>query len=190
MNYTPVFRRMICLCWFCLGICFSIKLLGGDWFSVYVENEKFIAFCNWFDGQPVAQYVVGCLSTGLSMGLFWLAILRRRWFEKRWHTVLAASTILVGVAIRLLLPSLGIVVDAWQFFAVPMIIDRFKYKDVVCGFVLLVAFMVISNVTKNIPLNSVMSDSSLISMVYMIDLFIMLVLYYLYRNSIFSSGGE
>ena len=190
MNYTPVFRRMICLCWFCLGICFSIKLLGGDWFSVYVENEKFIAFCNWFDGQPAAQYVVGCLSSGLSMGLFWLAILRRRWFEKRWHTVLAAVTVLVGVGVKLLFPVVGIVVDVWQFFVVPFIFDRKLVKDIVAGNALLLLFMIVSNVTKNIPLNSVMSDSSLISMVYMIDLFIMLVLYYLYRNSIFSSGGE
>lgn len=187
MNYTPVFRRMICLCWFCLGICFSIKLLGGDWFSVYVENEKFIAFCNWFDGQPAAQYVVGCLSSGLSMGLFWLAILRRRWFEKRWNTVLAAVTVLVGVGVKLLFPVVGIVVDVWQLFIFPLILDKGKVKDVFVAFFLLVAFMVVSNITKNVPLSKLIVENTVVAFVCLIDLYIMLTLYYLYRNSI---GGD
>lgn len=187
MNYTPVFRRMICLCWFCLGICFSIKLLGGDWFSVYVENEKFIAFCNWFDGQPAAQYVVGCLSSGLSMGLFWLAILRRRWFEKRLHTVLAAVTILVGVGVKLLFPVVGIVVDVWQCFIFPFVLNYKKFKDIVVGNIFLIVFMVVSNITKNITMSNFMVENSVVALVYLIDLYIMLTLYYFYRNSI---GGD
>ena len=61
------FKTLIITSWVVLIACFLIKILGGNWFELAVENEKFILFCNFIDNTPDVKIlltaVIYCVST-------------------------------------------------------------------------------------------------------------------------------
>ena len=48
-NQNKVLKRAIVLCWIALAFCFIIKICGGNFFAIAVENERFIAVCKYVD---------------------------------------------------------------------------------------------------------------------------------------------
>lgn len=78
----------------------------------------------------------------------------------------------------------SIITDIWIFFVFPCILigkDFNKYWQVLVAWLLTFLFQFISLIVKNLALKQV-DDSTFISLIYMIDLYIMCILYYLYRN--------
>ena len=177
-------KRVIIVCWVALGICFGIKLFGGNLFEIMCENENFIKVCEYADNHWWAKYVIGILHTSFSLYFLILAICRRIKFEK-WELIVFLSTVLVGTAIKLINDKVGLVFDIWQLIIMPMVfVGRSKMQCLrsIIGNVLLFAFQAISMLVKNIDISIITNGSVLISLIYSLDVDIMIILYYLYSN--------
>lgn len=113
---------------------------------------------------------------------------QKKKFEK-WELIVFSSTVIVGTIIKVYLPPiLGIIFDLWQlvFMAVLFILktgEKKKVINVLIGNALLFLFQLISMVTKNIGV-TILGESVLEGVIFSIDTFIMIFLYWCYANEI------
>lgn len=179
-------KRVIVVCWIALAVCFGIKLFGGNLFEIMCENENFIKVCEYADNHFWAKYVIGVLHNTLFSYFLILAICKRKGYSK-WELAVFFPTIVIGTFIKLLNSNAGLVVDIWHIIIMPMIFDgRGKKQCLRCliGNLLIILFQAISMITKNINFSIITNESVLVSLLYSLDVDIMIILYYLYANTI------
>lgn len=187
-NYKQiVLKRMIILCWTLLAVCFVVKIFGGNFFNIVCQNERFIKACEFVDKNVWLQYIIGCISTLFLQTLYLLAISKHLWFTRKREILIVLFTILLGVFLRRLSIVFKIVLDVFQYFIMPFLIKSNLKKRVVCrriifGFVATLSFEIISALVKNLSINFIPLNGMLISLIFCIDVYIMVILYYLYCN--------
>lgn len=193
-NYEEVvLRRAINICWALLAIYFIVKIFGGNFFNIVCNNEKFVEFCSYVDNHLWTKIIVGLFSSTITMSFYLLAIAKRRRFDTK-EFVIFIVIIAICVSTRLLLDYtneyidkfVSWTIDIFQFFILPFLIKHNILKEwyvrrIFIAFVLNLLFQVISMITKNISLGFITSDF-LTAIIAIIDLYIMLCLYYLYSN--------
>lgn len=191
-NYKQVvLGRARTICWVLLFVCFTIKLFGGDFFNIICNNERFVKFCEFVDGSIAMQFLIGTISSYVTYSLFYLAILRKSWF-KTWETIFMIVSIPLFVALRIWATSNGVlvgltIINVVQFFIIPFIFKRsnkvlclrwFMPTYIYGNFVNLFA-QIISAFIKNVEIAPIF-DYFLVAIIYSIDMYLMLGLYYLY----------
>lgn len=188
-NYEEVvLRRAINICWVLLAICFVVKIFGGNFFDIVCNNEKFVEFCSYVDKSKLLQFIIGCISTFITYTLFYLAICQKIWFTKR-ELVIVLVTTPVFVLLRMLNDTLAFIMNFIQLFAMPFIFKRNKsiilkswfIRVLIYGNVLNFLFQLISMITKSQELGY-LTNNFLVAIIFAIDVYIMLALYYLYSN--------
>ena len=171
-------KILLYACWAVLIAYFLIKMLGGNYFEIACENERFIAFCNWLDNNLVAKLVISTITTTTSNYLIYLSITKQK-IGKDWWIILLCLPISI---IKHYISVLGLIMDLSIMILIPLLKYRFKnILRVIIGNVLVLLFQVISLITKNIGL-SLPTEYSLIALIYMIDYYLMIILYYLYTH--------
>lgn len=183
LNKEKYIKRVIVIAWVALAICFVIKLFGGNLFEIVCKNETFIAVCEFCDNNWWARYIIGLANTLLSTYLFIMAVIQDIKL-KLWKHIVLICTCTIGVAIKLWNENIGWVFDIWQMFIMPAIFigkDFKQYWKVLLGVALLLVFQVVSLFVKNLAIHTVTSINSLVvSLIYSLDITIMLVIYFLY----------
>lgn len=180
-----IVRRMVIMMWAVLGVCFVIKLLGGNWFEPSTDNERYIKFCDYVDTHLWAEIAVTfpmfCVSNALTI----LAMAQQFWFTRKQLAVCA-----VGFVGAYSLQHLGVVGNICgslvTFLVLPLFVIGRQYKrhwNILIGNALVLAFQGISLLTKNIALKNA-TESTLTTTIYMFDAYIMIATYYLYANLI------
>lgn len=172
-----IYKVLIESCWILLIFCFALKLLFGNLFAISVESQNFIAFCEWLDNHWL-KYIIATIVYVPSTYIFYLCLTKQKLFKDWW-------------IILLLLPNsyfkdniyyLGLGIDLFVGIVYPIIKGKGKtWKYVLFGNVLIFGFQLISLLTKNIGFY-IDNSSMLIGLIYQVDYYIMLVLYYLYIN--------
>ena len=181
-------KRVIVVCWIALAICFGIKLFGGNLFEIMCENENFIKVCEYADNNLWANTIISGIVCYIQLYFLVLGMCQKMKFEK-WELIVFSSTVIVGTIIKVYLPPiLGIIFDLWQlvFMAVVFILktgEKKKVINVLIGNALLFLFQLISMVTKNIGV-TILGESALEGVIFSIDTFIMIFLYWCYSNEI------
>lgn len=182
------YKTLITACWVVLLCCFVVKLLGGNWFEIACTNEKFIAFCNKYQ-NTIIEYIVGVITYTISVTLYMLAILKQKWFKGKQYIILL---IIFSFAIlkRILInyQILLIILEILITIILPIIINYKKWYRPLIAYCLLFAFQSISLLTKNIGIK-VIDTNFLISLIFSIDYYIMIILYYLYANKEENNNG-
>lgn len=188
-NYKQiVLKRMIILCWILLGVCFVVKIFGGNFFNIVCQNERFIKACEFVDKNVWLQYLIGCISTLFLQTLYLLAISKHLWFTRKREFVIVLLSTLVGVALRMINNWLPLIMDIYQYIVMPFLIkDQFKIRvkvlRIVASYVMTFVFQLVSLIVKNLSFGFTTSNYNfVISIIFMIDVYIMVVLYYLYIN--------
>jgi hypothetical protein len=184
LNKVKFVKRVIIGAWVALAICFVIKLLGGNFFNIICEKENFIAFCNYADNHFWLQYIVGVLNTLISLYFYTLAILGELKFTVKQFIVILATT-LVGTLVKLLNNKIGSLFDIWQFIIMPSILtikNPKRHWIVLLSIGLLFIFQLLSLIVKNLQIEFVTNNGLVISLIYSLDITIMIILYYLYSN--------
>lgn len=173
------YKVLIIACWGALIFCFIIKLFGGNFFEPYVNNDKFIAACNWLDDTLWAKCLVSSVVYCIGFYLVYLAMIKKRLFKDWWYILLCLPcSILKGFN-----AYIGVAYDIVLMIVIPLITTKAKrWKQIILGFILVAIFQLISLFTRDIGWY-LPSDSMLILLIMQIDYYIMIVLYYLYSNS-------
>lgn len=190
-NYKQiVLKRMIILCWILLAVCFVVKIFGGNFFNIVCQNERFIKVCEYLDNSIILKILIGFISSLLCNSLFYLSICRKIKFEKLEFLIVIIIS-LISVVIKLFFRNISAIIDMTMLFILPFIFRR-NSKVICCSWfirsiifanILNLAFQIISAFVKNVAIIAVESKTTLILLIYSIDCYIMLSLYYLYVNN-------
>lgn len=145
------------------------KLCGSNVFEIAVSNEQFISVCNWLDGEGIwCNYA---LSAGHDHKPTWK------------HLLLIGCTIIPIWVVKIFSSIAGFVLDCVSIIVVPAIISK-KWWTGFVGLALNVAFQAISVFIRGIDFGHTFDDNTILSLVFSIDYYIMIALYFLYMVSI------
>lgn len=181
-NYKlKTLKRMIILCWSLLGICFIIKILGGNFFNIVCKDERFLRFCNFIDNS-VFYYISAFIQFVASSMLIYLAISNKR-IKIFLPSIIVVWAYKMLVEFNIIKINIGIYValDYLILFLLMWICSGKPLKSII-SVILNIVFVVISAITKNLFLGNFIITSYTINLIYAIDYYIMIVLYYLYSK--------
>lgn len=183
-------KRAIIICWIMLIVCFIIKLVGGNWFEIICDNKHFINVCSYIDNHLVLKYIIAVITYLPS--LFFVIIScsllpnpnKKQAFIILIVLIIVWSTNFISVLIKSILEAIMIITLPIILNSVKWFVDEPKsFKKTwflgIIGYAFIVVFQLLSLITRNIGIK-VVDDNTLITLILMIDYYIMVALYYLY----------
>ena len=187
-NYREVvLKRSIIICWVLLAICLVIKIFGGNFFTIVCENEKFVAFCIYFDSTFI-KYVIYIGYFLLESNIFALILKPDTKLKNKRFVVYLMSCVLFWI-IKVLVENNIIKISVSLFSFISMIIlylllFMFSKKPVKSLLIILYQFAIafVSSFIKNISFGGFMSSSALLTFIFYIDYYIVFILTYLYEK--------
>ena len=179
-------NRVIIVCWIALGICFGIKLFGGNLFEIMCENENFIKVCEYADSHWWAYYLISSIYCFANVYFFTLAIMQSSRYEK-WQLIVVIATVFTCNILKSFGTIIGLIADVWQVILMPFVFvikERKKYKNILIANILLLVFQFVSAIVKNVDIVVMSNNRSLIAAIFSIDVILMVLLYFGYANLI------
>lgn len=192
-NYKEIMlKRSIIICWILLGICFIVKLLGGDYFAIACENERFIKICLFCDKYYISVVfrmlsfisssflIMKCVdyNTSKPKTLLFIFMCFIYWCFK--HLV-EVDIIDISLVANNILDF--VILYALIFFVIDK--EQRETKIILKPLIavsLLFLFSIISAFVKNIGIKGKITNSFFEGFIFMIDYYIMLVLTFLYSR--------
>ena len=184
-TYIQITRITIVICWIALFAFWAIKLFGGNFFEIVVENENFVKFSEMVETTWI-KYLVSFITIAVAKYLTFGAICQKFYFKGK-----DLAFVLFGIvsiwAVANFLPLGVLNFSSWYgylIFILAGILYQKGWKKSFGGLaiVLETIFSVVSAITRNLSIN-IMSNY-LIAIIFSIDLYLMVGLYYLYSNLI------
>ena len=185
-------KRVIIVCWIALAICFGIKLFGGNLFEIMCENENFIKVCEYADNHLWAYFLINGIYCYVCMYFHTLAMIGR-WKYTKPQICILSTTIVLGLFIKSIHPIISFVYDLWQGVFMPFVFSLSNKKriiHIVLGNIMLIVFQLASLFVKNIGVEIITNNGTLVTVIFGIDVFLMVLLYYLYSNIIKNKGEK
>jgi hypothetical protein len=189
-NYKEIMlKRAIILCWVLLAICFVIKIFGGNLFEIVCTNEKFIKVCEFVDNS-IIYYIIGFLTYSLTNIFLILTISNnKKLFSKPNILFLLLTSIYWCFKLFINLGYIYVsihIVTIIDLLCLYLLLFIFTKKPVMSliAIVLMYVFTLLSVIIKNTGINHNIDDSTLVSLIFMVDYYIMLVLTFLYSLKI------
>lgn len=187
MNKKALMTAII-ICWVVLAVCFIIKLFGGKYFEIATSNNTFKAVCAFVDNHLWLQDIIAFCTSLLTTVWVNLAVLRKKWFSiKQFVVVLfidifAFAFVILGDFIKNdVISIVGFIASLLPLCVCPMILSK-KVLRSIFAYVLYMLFQVLSVLVKGLAIDNINSDSTLVALIYGVDLYIMLILFYLHAN--------
>jgi hypothetical protein len=184
VDKARLLRRVIVISWVTLALCFVVKIFGGNFFEIMCENPNYKALCEYADTHLWLKYTLGLMSTMFCHSFYILAILQKYKMSLKdflWTFISVALCCLI----KLFDQTIGGIFDIWIAFGLPFVLLGKYFKKnwwhVLIAYSLTFVFQLVSLLVKNLAIG-VIDNSTFVSLIYMIDVYIMCVLYYLYRN--------
>lgn len=185
-DYKPkLLKRMIILCWIVLGLCFIVKLFGGNFFNIVCQDERFINFCNYVQNS-FWYYVVSFITSAITHYFIWSIMFDVSKFNKKQSIALSIIFIVTFIIQSIMnyynLSNYIILMSVIRYIIVPFVF-KCNWKRILIVNVLDIIFQLIAMVTKNVNIMG-FDDNVLVALIFMIDYYIMLILTWLYNNKI------
>ena len=178
MKNKNIYKVLIESCWILLIFCFALKLLFGNLFAISVESQNFIAFCDWLDNHWL-KYIISTIVYVPSGYLLYLCVSKQKLGTDWWLIFL----LIISTLIKWKIEIIGLIIELFIGVLLPLIKGKFRnFKWVILANIIIFGFQFISLFVKNLGYH-LESSSMLLGLVYQIDYYIMLVLYYLYINN-------
>ncbi len=181
INHKPILKRAIILCWFCLGVCLALKLFLPNQLNIIVKNESFINFCYYVDHHKIIKLIIYYIISFISTSLYYLSMLKQFRYNKS-QLIVFIFWFSVIFSIKVFSSYIGFIVELIiMMLVLPYVLD-IKIKRILTSLLTVLTFQVISIITRDIH-TVILTDNDIIySLVMSLDMYIMLVLYYLYCN--------
>lgn len=183
-DYTSkVFKRVLILCWLTLAICFIIKIFGGNFFNVICNNDEFINFCNFIQNS-FWYYVVGFLSNFIITIILWSSMCGG--VKPKAKEILICFAVILGLYALQVLANIynslmaAMCFSVLKFIILPFVLFKASIKRIVFVNIFDLGMQVISAFVKNISIVKTIYDNVLITLIFAIDYYIMLIILWLY----------
>lgn len=190
-TYIDITRLTIVICWISLFVFWAIKLFGGNFFEIVVQNENFIAFSNLVQNTWI-KYLVSFITIAIAKYLTFGAICQRFYFKGKQLLVISIAIVSIW-AVANFMPLGVLQFPSWYAYLVYIGIGLFYQKGKgklygVLAIAMELLFAILSMVTRNLPIE--IMSSYMIAIIFSIDLYIMGTLYLLYANLIKLKGEQ
>ena len=180
------YKTLIISCWVVLIIYFIIKILGGNYFNIEVEWKNLIEACSFLDKNPLLSCFVKAPFYSISSYFVYLTITKKKFKDDYW----VALIFLLSPFLKRYLTAIGFILDGIMVVVIPYIVLIKNKKEkplyslirVFIANLLLIAFEVISGLTRNIGYYIPLTNNTLIGLILSIDYYIMVILYYLHTR--------
>lgn len=185
VDKARLLKRVIIISWITLALCFVVKIFGGNFFEIMCDNPNYKALCEYADNNFWCKYLLAFATSIVAQSFYELSIMEKYKFNKK-EFIITLISVLLSCYFKLLNASIGLIFDLWLLIILPIILLGKNYKQywkAFLGLALNFAFQIISLLTKNISFG-ITDNSTFISLIYGIDIYIMCFLYYLYSNFI------
>lgn len=183
--YVDITKTTIVLCWVSLIAFWCLKIFGGEFFEIMVENENFIKFSELVQNTWV-KYLVSFI-TVIGGNYLLLGAIAQKFYFKGIDAIVVSLLLFSMWAISNFIPLSFIGLPFWYGYVAiigfGIYIQKGKKKALgVLAIVLQFAFTTISMLVRNIRLQVI--DDYLMIMILILDSYLMFALYYLYSNII------
>ena len=131
------YKTLITSCWVVLLCCFIVKLLGGNFFVIVCENEKFIKFCEYCNTDDM-YWVISSVVYTVSTTIYLMAVCK---FKKPKRYLIAF--VLYIYLIKQLLSSYTVLITIVELISViiaPIIFDKKLWSRSIIGYLLMTIF--------------------------------------------------
>ena len=185
-NPSKSLHQLIIMCWITV-ICYSIiKIFFPTCFEIVCESESFIKFGELADNSFLLKVIIGLCSSYLCYWLYYGALLSKFWLSKR-ETIIFLCALVPLTILKVWNANLGLISDIALLFIIPIIFmkqNKVKiFPNILIAFALNLGFQVLSAFTKNLSISYLPDNNgTAIALIYSIDVYLMLGLYYLYTN--------
>ena len=179
-------KVLIIFCWIVL-ICYSIlKIFNPTAFEIVYNNHSFIEFCNKVDNSKVLQFIVGTISSYICFTLFYLAMIGKYWLSKK-ELLIFIPTLIIGNIVKVYNQYIGLITDIILSIVLPILFLKMNNRKyilviLIIGNVFDILFQIISMFTRNLGWGFLVDNGSFISIIFSLDVYQMLFLYYLHSN--------
>lgn len=179
-----VLKRMIILCWVILAVCFVVKIFGGKFFNIVVNNERFISVCNYIE-YTFWYYIVGFVFY-YANGLFILLAMKRELTlidkELLFYSLFTIILFAIQYAFKYIgFLEISIIITIIRCIIIPILVFKVKIKDVIVINIFDIVFQLTSSFVKNIDITNTIYETAMVGLIFLIDYYIMILLLYLYR---------
>lgn len=183
-----VIKTAIIISWVLLGVCIIFKLCGSNVFELAITNNHFLAVCNWLDTDGIyfsyaLSFVMSIVSTTFILMAASLI------YKPTWKQLLFIEAVNIPVwFVKIFFPKVGFIIECVMFIVVPAVISR-KWWTGFLGLALNVVFQLASMFIKGQEVK-IFDSNTIFSLIFTIDYYIMIALYYLYVVMIKKSKKE
>ena len=172
VDWKKATTRLLAILWLVLGICFILKIFGGNWFGIYTHNQAFINMCNAIEQNPILIKMYPFPFYLLSCYFPILIISRDK--PHKWNLYYIIG-IFINYIIKILLPLLEYILELVMYAILSIQVSKRPWRALEL-FIITLIFSLISSITKNIGYK-LDYDNLVISSIYMIDYYIMMAIY-------------
>lgn len=174
------FKALIIMCWVLLAVCVIIKLFGGNWFELSTDNTKFIDFCAFVDNTMWIKMILACIVYCVSTYVIMCISCNKTKLTKK-QTLIVIPIMIFKSLLTWYNSFIPLILDIVLLFGIPFLITKKWLRPlIVIGIVLLLQILTL--VIRNIGLiENFNYNSTLISLLYQLDYYIMLLLLYFYN---------
>lgn len=172
---------IILISWIALIICLIVKLFGGNWFELWLENDNFIKFCVFVDEiiwlKRTLAVIIAITSTYLIMCL----IYNVKYYKGLWLVLYIIIMVLKSLSSWYLL-VVSCIMDALILIVIPMIITKNWKRPIIVNIIILgLQLMTLAVRNLNVGTGFNVNNTFIIQVLYQIDYYLMLILLYLYN---------
>lgn len=180
-TYIQIIRITIVICWISLFAFWAIKLFGGNWFEIVVQNDNFVKFSQKVETTWI-KYLVSFITMFVANYFLFCAIKQKFLFNIQEFFVFLFFIISMWVVVHFV--DIEIVKMLYGYIVI-IVYGALSQKGSkkffgILAVVLQIIFSVVSMLVRNVELNLVYNY--MISLVLSFDIYIMYCLYYLYSN--------
>lgn len=184
-------KRSIILCWIMLVACFAIKLFGGNWFEIVCTNEHFSNICRIVDNNKIIWCIVSYSTYITSSSIIIFACSKNKYKLKKSTVFFVFSCLTICWLSQFISISVKTILELLAILFIPTILSvlytserksvvlkKVWYRGILCA-IITFGFQAISFITRNVGI-VIVDDSTLISLILLIDYYIMSILFYLH----------
>jgi len=194
-KHNPI-RTSIILCWASLMVCLISKLFFHDMFSCNCLSPGINFICDLMDTNIIIKTVIVFVMNFILLTPYTLSLYKKKWFSSNFQALLFLTFLIVNSILKSSFSDNILTFSAEIIFFIVYPTLYILYENFINNktkkqmiksclrpiifYVILQAFLLTSFFIRDTPVQIKMLENIFMSFIYSLDVFIIVILYYLY----------
>ena len=181
------YKVLIISCWAVLIVYCLIKVLGGNYFELMSSSDNFIAISSYIDNHIWLKRTIACINTIITGYLVLCAVIKEKYL-KWYYTIIFVVLSIIKSLIQWDYKFIGYIIDIIGMIIFPILINNkmrwfSRITRPIAGSALMLSFQFLSMFLANIALFKFNALGTLEALLYSLEIYFCIILYYLYANN-------